>query len=232
MRRMMLVFSAAAVVTPAAGSAQDGFEGVVAYRMTGQGLALEVTHYVRGGRVRQELAGPLGPMAMIIDAGEQTMTVLVPQQGAYMRLDMRAALEPEAEEVEPNAPPPEVQITPTGQRETIAGIECEHFELRTGDHPAVDICGAKGLGFYLAGGMGAVGGPASAAHPLSRSDAVNARLRAYFKDGLFPLKLTMQTPSGTLSMVATSVEKKELGDELFSVPVGFTEMRLPGAGGG
>lgn len=231
MRRMMFVLSAAAVVAPADLAAQDGFEGVVAYEMTAQGMTLEVTHYVRGGRVRQEMAGPMGPMAMIIDLGEQTMTVLVPQQSAYMTLDMRAALEAEVEaETEEDAAPPEVEITATGQKETIAGIECEHFALRTGESE-VDICGARGMGFYMAGGMNALGGAASAGQALSRSDAVNARLRAYFKDGLFPLKMTMHTASGALTMVATSVEKKKLGDDLFSVPAGFTEMKMPGSGG-
>lgn len=230
MRRMMFALSAA-VVAPAAGAAQDGFEGVVAYEMTAQGMTLEVTHYVRGGRVRQEMAGPMGPMAMIIDLGEQTMTVLVPQQSAYMTLDMRAALEAEARaEAEADTAPPDVEITATGRKETIAGIECEHFALRTGESE-VDICGATGMGFYMAGGVSALGGPASAGRALSRSDAVNARLRAHFKDGLFPLKMTMQAPSGALTMVATSVEKKQLGDDLFSVPAGFTEMKLPGTGG-
>ena len=231
MRRMMFALSAAVVVAPSAGAAQDGFEGVVAYEMTAQGMTLEVTHYVRGGRVRQEMAGPMGPMAMIIDLGEQTMTVLVPQQSAYMTLDMREALAAEVQtEAEQDTAPPEVEITATGQIETIAGIECEHFALRTGESE-VDICGAKGMGFYMAGGVSALGGPASAGHALSRSDAVNARLRAHFKDGLFPLKMTMQTSSGALTMVATSVEKKQLGDDLFSVPAGFTEMKMPGSGG-
>ena len=227
MRRMIGVLATAGVLAPGAAMAQASFEGVVSYRMTGQGMTLDVTHHVREDRVRQEMSGPMGDMAMIIDLRAQSMTMLMPAQSAYVTMDM-STLEQAAA---PDAST-EVEITPTGRKETIAGIECEHYALRTGDNE-IDICGATGMGFYMAGGMrsmsGPDGGPRSA---LGVSDAVNARLRAYFKDGLFPLKMTMPIEGGgELTIVATGVEKKELPDELFVVPPGYTEMKLPRIGG-
>ena len=45
-------------------------------------------------------------------------------------------------------------------------------------------------------------------------------------DGGFPLKVTMQ--DGTIPIEVVKIEKKKLASDLFSVPLTYTKMAMPG----
>ena len=52
--------------------------------------------------------------------------------------------------------------------------------------------------------------------------------RRRFPNGFFPLRLTItEGQSVTYDMVVTSVEPRQLSNDLFQIPEGFTEMRMP-----
>src|SRR5258707_12806768 len=126
-------------------------------------------------------------------------------------------------------------LTDTGNRETIAGHTCEHWLM--GEKQNLDMCVAKGLGYFGMGGQG--GGGLSALKNLAFSPKLLAEAAAhpewvkFLEGGAFPLKMT-STEDGKvkMNMEATKIEKKALDDSLFSVPSDYKEFSMGGMGGG
>ena len=218
--------AAAALVAVAPAAAQSAFEGVVTYRLTTEGRTVDVTYMTKGDRARSEMTMDGMAIAMLMDASATTMTTLMPSEKMYMTMDLNRMRQ------RTQADTSEQQFTATGRKETIAGHECEHYLTGTGQN--TDMCVATGLGYYLGGGAAGRRGPGSGggSYGVPRpGDARMAAFRAKFKDGFFPLRLTI-TEGGkvTTDMVVTAVERRALADDLFTVPAGFTEMRMPGMG--
>ena len=217
--------AAAAFVAVAPAAAQSAFEGVVTYRLTTEGRTVDVTYMTKGDRARSEMTMDGMAIAMLMDASATTMTTLMPSEKMYMTMDLSRMRQ------RAQADTSEQQFTATGRTETIAGHECEHYLTGTGQN--TDMCVATGLGYYLGGGGAGRRGPGSGnSYGLPRpGDARAAAFRAKFPNGFFPLRLTV-TEGGnvTTDMVVTAVERRTLADDLFTVPAGFTEMRMPGMG--
>ena len=218
--------AAAALVAVAPAAAQSAFEGVVTYRLTTEGRTVDVTYMTKGDRARSEMTMDGMAIAMLMDASATTMTTLMPSEKMYMTMDLSRMRQ------RTQADTSEQQFTATGRKETIAGHECEHYLTGTGQN--TDMCVATGLGYYLGGGAAGRRGPGSGggSYGVPRpGDARMAAFRAKFKDGFFPLRLTI-TEGGkvTTDMVVTAVERRALADDLFTVHAGFTEMRMPGMG--
>jgi hypothetical protein len=218
--------AAAALVAAMPAAAQTAFEGVVKYRLTAEGSTMDVTYMTKGDRVRSEMQMQGMTVAMLMDASASTMTTVMPSERMYMTMDLSRMRERGQQQDDSAA-----TFTATGRKETIAGHECEHY--LTGTDQNTDMCVATGLGYYLAGGAGGgrgrgPGGGSSLGLPRP-GEARMAAFRAKFKNGFFPLRLTI-TEGGkvTTDMVVTSIERQRLSDELFTVPEGFTEMRMPG----
>jgi hypothetical protein len=213
-------------------AAQRSFEGVVQYRMTGQGgQPMEPVYYVKGGKTRLEMntRGQMG--VMLIDLESGAMTALMPAQKMYLTMNVGAmaqGLSAEHPHDEAN-----VKIEPTGQKETIAGIACEHYRI-TGseDEAQADVCLAKGMGTFMGVSAPAAGGPMSGMGRMPGMGAMPpgaAELAKQFKDGAFLLKMDLKKSGKTeMSMVATRVERKSLDASLFAPPSDYREMKMPG----
>lgn len=190
------------------------FEGSVSLRLsarTPQGVTMQPVEYlVRGGKVRVNVAGPLGGMAMLAVPREQKLYVLMAAQNAYSELPMSAAVTAAAGAV-PAEAAGDVKMVRTGRRETIAGYACEHVQV-TAAAQTTDVCLSTALGRYV--------------NPLEslRGSAVPAWQRAVGGEG-FPLKVTL--PDGTVALEVTKVEPKRLANDLFSVPLSYTRIELP-----
>lgn len=197
-RMAALALAAAALPTPAA--AQD-FEGTVTYKMTMGPMTMDMTQFIKGKKVRQEMGSPMGNVVTIIDTETGRMGMQVPGQPMQV-MDMEAMKAMAGQAAGAEAAKPEV--TATGQTETIAGYSCEHYKLVQGAQQ-VDVCVASGLGFIAGSGDG----------PASSLDM--DELRELFKDGYFPLKMTASTPQGDMVMEAVSLERKSLSDTLFNI---------------
>jgi len=225
-----VIFAASlAVAQPA------GFEGVVAYKMTGKGAATEMTQMYKGTKSRTEVSSGGQSTAMIMDGAAGTMTILMPPQKQYMVMDMKkmgqglgGLLGKGSKDAGSGATPGSIpKITATGRKETIAGHECEYYVM--GDKGEMEVCSAKGLGMFMMGQSpmgGALSSMASLAALATNSDA--AKL---FADGFFPLKV-VNTEHGKKEVVleATRVEKKPLEASLFAPPPDYKEMKMPGFG--
>jgi hypothetical protein len=122
-------------------------------------------------------------------------------------------------------------VTPTGKRETIAGLACEHYlfeNTEDKDHTTVDMCGAKGLGFM--GMAGEIGTSMPSTIALLRSQ--NPALVKLAREGFFPLRMSITGKSGKpMEWLVTQVDRRRPDASLFQPPAGYSEMTIPGAGG-
>lgn len=208
---------AAVVALPAAGAAQT-FEGRVTAQMSGgtNRPAADVLILVKGNKTRLESTMGGMPVAMLMDYQGGAITTLMESQKMYMRMDLRQA----AAQMPGGGDAGTAKITRTGRTETIAGITCEHilFESAKGQ---MDICAAKGMGFF--GGGGSMGGGRSASVPADVD-----RLMREFSDGFFPLKMeSVAGQTRTQQFVVTKIERQTLDASLFTVPADYTQMPMP-----
>jgi hypothetical protein len=216
-----LALSAALLAGPAWA---QGFEGVVAYRMTSEsGKSSEMEMAIKGTVVRVDMNSEGHQAASLMDGQTGTMTMILPEQKMYMTMNVRAMAEKMKGMKDDDAPP---TITALGTSETIAGRKCENFLVETQNRKKevekTEVCNAKGLGEFMIprGPMGREASPG-----MARLDAY----REYFKGNLFPLRVTKVDGAKRLViMEATRIEPKALDPALFQVPPGFTEMKMPG----
>jgi len=211
------------------GSAGD-FEGVVNMTMaSSEGKPFQMTYYMKTDRVRMETHVPDTPGAvgvMIMDIPAAKFTSLLTQQKTYITEDLKGM---QADTSDAGSDRKFPKLTDTGKKETIAGYTCEHYLI--GDEQNMDMCVAKGLGYF---GMGGAGGRSGGLKDLLFSAKMKAEVAAnpewskFLDGGAFPLKMTM-TEGGKTTMNAevTSVERKKLDDSLFTVPPDYKEMKMP-----
>lgn len=208
MRMTATVFAASASLAFVPVATAQSFEGVIVWTMYEKGKpAGEMTTSLKGTKARMESPKMEGAF-QIFDVAAQAFYTVMPSQKMYMKIEASG----------PDEEPLKGKFTPTERRETIAGRECTHY-LYEEDGETTDICAAKGLGFPVMGGTLAQSGQAGS---LPRN------LREHFKDGFQPLKTELvKGERRELVMQVKSIEAKSLPAELFEIPAGFQEMKMP-----
>jgi Domain of unknown function (DUF4412) len=207
-------------------AAAQGFEGTVSWQMGER--AMEMNQSYKGTQVRNEMTGQGGRQGvMIMDMGARTMTMIMPERKMYMTMNMDA-MKAEMDDMnhEEHKLP---KLTDTGKSETIAGKSCEVYRLATeeGKPDTMELCAAKGMGFFMGGARG----------PMSRGNtnasiavdlAGSPEFAKMYKDGFFPLRISrLENGQVKTEMIATKVEAKSLDASLFQVPSDYTEMKMP-----
>jgi len=219
-----------------------GFEGIIAMKMGGENQkGAEMTYFLKGQHTRIEVnaAGtPEGQGVMLWDLEGAKMTTLIPSRKMYMTMDMKetaaslkeATKETSKGEEERKFP----KLTPTGKTETIAGYSCEHWLI--GDKQEMDMCVAKGLGYFGMGGQ--TGGGFGSVKSLMFNPKLLAAAAAhpewvkFLQGGAFPLKMTaMEDGKVHMTMEATRIERKPLDDSLFAIPPDYKELNMKNPGG-
>lgn len=212
-RRAALVLGALIVAAPVART-QQPFEGVIAVQFTSpDGQLLPMTYMIKGNKFRMDMT--LGPMTItsVFDPAAKKVYVLMPAQQMYMETTTDSALAAAATGAAQSRKP---EVTWTGQKETIAGTECEHATV-TGAEPSggattFDMCVARGITFVppMQGGMAGAG-----------ADWQRAI------EGGFPLKLQRAGDLRPMLLV-TSIDRRPLGDDVFAgPPAGWQKMPMP-----
>jgi hypothetical protein len=227
--------------SPSASSSSAGdFEGEIAMKMqTEDQRGAEMTYFLKGKHTRIETKVPNlpeGVAVMLWDLEGAKITTLMPSRKMYMTMDMKAAAEDlkEMKKSQGKEEPEFPKLTPTGKQETIAGYTCEHWLM--GDNQDLDMCVAKGLGYFgmggqSAGGLGALKNLAFSPKLLAEA-AAHPEWVKFLEGGAFPLKLTaMKEGKVKMTMEATKIEKKALDDSLFMVPSDYKELSVPGMPG-
>jgi hypothetical protein len=200
--------------------AGQGFEGRITAEMSrgDDEPAAPVVILTKGAKTRMDMTANGMPMYMIMDSDAQTVTSVIPSQRMFMRMDLNMA------GMANDASEPAPKITRTGRRETIAGHACEHVLFDTPDGDQMDICAARGLGFFMSGRGGPFGGGAV--------PAGYEQLMKEFKEGFFPLRIeTVEDGKRTTMMLVKTIETQKLAATEFEPPAGFQEMKMPGMPG-
>jgi hypothetical protein len=199
----------------------------------------EVTYFRKGRHTRIESKfgdTPEGQTVMLWNLEGAKITTLMPARKMYMTMDLKETQEglkeaaekmkkDKGEEEETKFP----KLTPTGKQETIAGYTCEHWLM--GEKQDIDMCVAKGLGYFgmggqSRGGLGSLGNLAFSPKLLAEAAAHPEWVR-FLEGGAFPLKLTMMEDGKVkMNMEATKIERKSLDDSLFTVPPDYKELNL------
>lgn len=229
--------SSAASAVKSAVSGGGEFEGEVVMKMETAGAkGAHITYFIKDDHSRIEMQMPDQPglkTAMLMDMNAGKMTTLMPAQKMYMTIDIKAAGE-EAKKRHDKADDNEAteypRLTPTGNKETIAGYECEHWLM--GEKQEIDMCVAKGLGYFgMGGGMGRAGALKNLIlNPKMLVEvAKHPEWMKLLEGGAFPLKITVKGDDKEgMTMEATKIEKKSLDAALFTIPADYKEMKLPG----
>lgn len=226
---------------PTAGSSSGGdFEGSIAMKVEAENQKnMQMTYFLKGKQTRIETTipdVPEGSAVMLWDTEGGKVTTLMPSRKMYVVMDLKQAAEDfkgmKKSHGEDDTEFP--KLTSTGKKETIAGHECEHWLM--GEKQEVDICAAKGLGYFGMGGQSAGGlgswknfvfSPKMLAQAAAHPEWVK-----FLEGGAFPLKLTATSDGkAMMTMEATRIEKKALDDSIFSIPPDYKEMSVPGMPG-
>lgn len=249
-RSLLALGAPLALAAPLA--AQNVFQGTIVNKITANGQSIESTIMTNGVRTRSETGMGGQSFISITDLGEGKSYTLMPAQKKYIVIDLKAAMEMASQMGESmrdkkgkpeTATAPDLskvpKITATGQKETIAGYSCEGYTMQMENGSVLNFCIAKGLGTYSLmgmapggmGGMGGLGGGSPYARALASNPALK-QLMEEFKDGFFPLKVTM-TEGGTVKMTSevTKIEKGSVPASAFAIPSDYTELKMPGGFG-
>jgi hypothetical protein len=224
---------------PSTGSSSGGdFEGMITMKMeTEVQKGMEMTYFLKGRHTRIETNVPSAPEAHVVmlwDLEGAKITTLMPSRKTYTTMDLKEEAEgmKEAAKQMKNSPAQEEKtkfpkLTQTGTHETIAGYTCEHWLM--GDKQDIDMCVAKGIGYFGMGGQG--GGGLGSLKSLAFSPKLLAEAATYpewvkfLEGGAFPLKITaLEDGKVKMNMEATKVERKSLDDALFVVPPDYKEL--------
>jgi hypothetical protein len=212
MLRFVRAFASLACV-PAALAAQAKFEGTVTARLTAPGGVTDVTYLVKGDMFRMDMAGRGQGMFILRDASKNANYTVMPAQRMYIETPLDAGNEIAAGRGSAKT----ADIKPTGRKETVAGVECEHV-LITSDDAQYDACIAHGIGAFPAMN-----------NPMGRGRGAEAP-PAWQKLGRDAFPLKVQKVGGETAFEVTKIEKKPLDASLFAVPDGFQKMDMGGMG--
>jgi len=229
--------NSAAAPASAAPSLAGDFEGTIAMKMeTENQMGAEMTYFLKGKhtRIETKLANtPEGSAVMLWDLDAGKIVTLMPSRKMYMTMDMKSAAENMKQMKKSQGQEEDVEfpkLTATGKQETIAGYTCEHWLM--GENQDIDMCVAKGLGYFGMGGQS--GGGLSSLKSLAFSPKMLAAAAShpewvkFLNGGAFPLKLSaMRDGKVTMTMEATRVDKKPLDDSLFVIPTDYKEFSMP-----
>ncbi len=224
-RAVAPILTLAALASPV--RAQQGFEGVVTWNLPEGKEGKAMTQMYKGSKVRTEMAGEGGATGvMIMDGATRTMTMIMASHKMYMTMDLKKMGEHMAGGAHDDDTPP--KITDTGKTETIAGHTCQVYRYaeEAGKPETMELCAAKGMGFFMMGS----GGPMDGRGPMAglSAAAANPTYAKMYKDGFFPLRVSkLEGGKVTNVLVAQSIEQKSVDASVFEVPAGYTEMKMP-----
>ncbi|HEY2375687.1 MAG TPA: DUF4412 domain-containing protein [Gemmatimonadaceae bacterium] len=212
--------------------AQKVFEGSVSYDVVLDGKPSQFVITARNKRVRQDTSLPdsVGVVTTtyeVFDYEHGTITTISPSTKRFTRMmistfreslgDPRSVTELRALERERLA-----DIEGTGRRESILGLRCEIYTLKS--TPGAEWCITTELGHFLAfeGQLGQLRAGTTAA--FLNDDKLPRTAPTKFKNGAAVLRVHMTSADGReISMIATRIDHSTPSMDFFAVPPGFVE---------
>jgi hypothetical protein len=207
--KKILISSGLAVLLASFGAVRAmAFEGSVSYHMTAGKSESDFSYLMKGSKMRVDMGKKGQKFSSIVDMKTRKSITLMHENKMYMTGDI-----PEPGKEKGKAKP-EGKLVKTGNSEKILGRTCEEW-LYTDKHGKTRIWLAKGMGVFAGMMKG---------NSLSR----DAWVKLAESKGMFPLKTVSETKDGkTFTMVATDIQEKSLGDDLFKAPKNYKPMQMP-----
>jgi hypothetical protein len=196
-----------------------GFEGSLTMHVTSARHQEDITFFAKGDKLRFDAPGRPGeaPTHIIFVTGSKKVDVIVDQQHTYIEMDLPQV---QAQAAAAGAPSAQASVSKTGKHETVAGYDCEDWEIKEPSGKHSQACIAEGIPFIDFSSVG----PGALANPNA-----NTWMHEFHDKKLFPLRvIEFDAQNKEASrMEVTSIEKKKLDDALFTIPPGFNKMALP-----
>jgi hypothetical protein len=192
------------------GDAWEG--GLVMHTITARG-ARDALFIAKGTKLRVDVPEPDGRVAhTIFDSATKKLTVIMDSQHIALQMPIPAPAPGDA-----SKPP---TVTRTGKHETVAGYDCEDWEIVAADGNHQSTCVATGLPFF---DFSATAGPAGGHTWADELRDKNA----------FPLRMLDVDAKGKeiSRMEVTKIAKRAVEDAAFEVPQGFDLKVVPGTVG-
>ena len=217
---------------PSAAGAQRLFEGSVTYDVVVDGKPSQFVVTARDAKVRQDTsvpdsAGSVTTPYEVFDYQHGTITTVSPSTKRFTRAaistfreslgDPRSITDLRALERERLA-----DIEGTGRRESVLGLRCEIYVLKS--TPGAEWCITSELGHFLAfeGQQGQLRAGTTAA--FQGRDRLPTTTTMKFKNGAAVLKMRMTSADGReIKMIATKIDRTPPSMDFFAVPPGFVE---------
>lgn len=208
--------------------AQKTFAGTITYDVTLSDKQVQISISSRDQLVRQDFllppdAPPEAQTYQIFDYANGNVTTVLAGMKKYMVTNLktlRDAMGQSGEARSDDVRKTLDDITSTKRHETIAGLTCEVYTLKS--TPRDEWCITTGLGHFLYF-EGATGVDISNPSGAGRGASTASLLRT-FKDGAVVLRMKMMSRNGeTVSMVATNVDRTMPSATLFVIPSSFEE---------
>jgi hypothetical protein len=200
----------------------EAFEGEITSRTFLDNDTLETRYSIKGASNRIETLSSQDSAIVLIDSSLNTTTTLFPQAKSYVTMSWVEMAEEMAREAGEDSSIVFPKVTSTGETETIAGFTCRHWLI--GDNQDLDVCMAKGLGYYSGGSGGILDklkDPTLREKAKAQLDA-NPEFAKFVEGGAFPLKVAfIENGQPRVIMEVTRIERKSLDDSLFTVPVDY-----------
>ena len=217
---------------PSPASAQKLFEGSVRYDVIVDGKPSQFVITARDRKVRQDTsipdsAGVVTTTYEVFDYQHGTVTTISPSTKRFTRApistfremlgDPRSTSDLRALERERLG-----DIEATGRRESVLGLRCEIYVLKS--TPGAEWCITSELGHFLAfeGQQGQLRAGTTAA--FQSDDRLPRTTPLKFRNGAAVLKMQLTTEDGrSLAMIATRIDHSTPSMDFFAVPPGFLE---------
>ncbi len=190
--------------------AQNKFEGMIKYKISGDGEVNYIKYFVKGNAFRMEAEGASsGPGGAVIFK-DNKMTILMPEQRMYMEFptDIKINESDYSDSEEINLP------FQTGETKNILGHECKKWAYSDRDG-GVEIWAATDMGSYFAMNNPMQGNVPSWQKKLSGK-------------GFFPLLVISKDEAGneTDRFEAVDLKTSGISDNLFVIPTGFNKLDM------
>ena len=189
---------------------------------------MHLRYILKGTKMRTEMAaapdkkGRTSPgFASIVDWKTREMIMLMPEQKMYM-VHQLPDLTEEAEKSGKNS---DVEFTPTGRKEKIAGVEAEEY-VGVSDGKRTEVWVTKELGKFMMANQGQSGGGL-----FSKNKNKTAGWQKFMERGdFFALRVIQRAKEGAPEEFRMEVEKIDRSaqpDALFAPPADYQKFEAP-----
>lgn len=207
--------------------AQDNFEGKVKFKISSEeedGMTMD--YYLKDGNFRMEM-GDAAKGTVFIYKGENSY-ILMPEEKMYM--DLNNSLFSKLKDMMGKGDDDEDEKTKdinfedfkTGKTKTILGYECQQWIMKDVNEDDFDYETEAWITDEL-GNFMLMKNPMGEAFSPSWSSSMK-------NNGFFPLLVITRNSDGEEQsrFEALEIDKKSLSSDLFGIPAGYSEMKIPG----